>query len=230
MSGFKARKTNYEVKPDGTFDARIIKIIDLGTQTIKKKDGDIFDVRKVRIVFETPDNTKEYPSGVFPYTYHKDFINNLSGKSSELMNTIEAIYDRPLTVGEVDDFDFENLLDKACSVEVVAKTSGQTGNVYTIIEAVKKTDNIVPKATNDKLLWAMTQEDFDLLEFNNFHDTLKQEIQKSPEYAAMIAFRNQAQNTITQDEPVSADNLPDPVQAVNETMPDIDLNEIQTPF
>lgn len=128
-------KGNFELTPTGTFVARCIKVIDLGTQHSEKFNK---NQRKVMVAWELP--TEPMTDGR-PFGVAKRYTISLTDKAS-LRKDLEAWRGRPFTKEELEGFDLKNILDKTCYLNITH--TERDGNIYANIAAVMA----LPKGLN----------------------------------------------------------------------------------
>lgn len=214
MSDFhlKAKYTESKPKPAGSFIARCVQIIDLGTQSIPTKNGGTWEAPKVILGFETAANMRNTKDGQIPYIYEKEFINDM-GEGKELRTTVEEWLGKSLTEEEAQNFDLGQLLDKPCHL-VVAEQQKDNGTRYTKIDKVKKLEGeALSRITR---LTAFSFENFNKDVFESLPDYISKKLALAKEYDEAWDKAYAGGSTSYTDE------LPD----IN----DINLDEIQTPF
>ncbi|MEK9206840.1 MAG: hypothetical protein AAB922_00005, partial [Patescibacteria group bacterium] len=109
----------------GTYPARCIKVIDLGTQ-----HGEYLGIAQIKkqvlITFELPTELME--SGEWagsPYAISKFYTASL-GEKATLRHDLEAWRGRPFTEEELKGFDLKNVLGKPCMVSVIKTQTGKS--------------------------------------------------------------------------------------------------------
>lgn len=137
MASFIVKETGngdfVQVEP-GTYPARCIAIIDLGTQH-GEYQGKPTVRRQVMLMWELPTETVETKDGAKPMTVSKFYTVSLSEKSN-LRPDLEAWRGRAFTAEELLGFDLNNVLDKPCMVSVTHNEKGKA-RVSSVAKLVK---------------------------------------------------------------------------------------------
>lgn len=201
---------NFEPKPAGKFPARLIWLVDCGTQEVEYQ-GEKKLARKLHMTFETPENTKEFKSGEGekPFVYSREFTASMHEKGN-LRPFIEEWIGAGLTDSEAAGFDFEGLVNKPCEIKVMHKKNKDGSRTYTEIVRVEEIENC-PKASNPIIVFSLPDKetaDFTegLKSFNQLPNWLKDKIKKSKEWIEFVEpFVNgqpkkPAKETMTTDE------------------------------
>ncbi len=166
-----------ENAPEGTHNARLVSIIDLGTQEIKdfKDPNKINKIKKINLAWELIEEQKEDGS---PFLVGKEFTNSTSSKSN-----LGKILKQWLGIKEFSSFDVETALNREALITIVHEeneSSGQTyakiSNVAGIPKGLKVGKALTPRVIFD--LDAYDKEVFDALP-----EYLRLKIADSPEYA-----------------------------------------------
>lgn len=173
--------------PEGLHPARLVQIIDLGTQvneTYNKEE------RRVRLAWELIGVTFETEEGEeVNHLVSKEYSLKLSRKA-HLRKAVEAMLGKSLNEGE--EFDFGKLLDIQCQVQI--KHNNGTGknahevyaNVDAVLPAAKdpRTGKVIKldRAQRDVVLFSLDSVDDDALAA--LPDWLQDKIMASKEYEA----------------------------------------------
>src|SRR5690606_27917890 len=163
-----------ELCPDGTYAARCIRIIDMGTQTHKVYG----DSRKVNFVFENLDEENEDGD---PHLHYRTFNAKLTPKA-DLTKAISKWMKVKIEKG--DTYDLDDLLNQPCmiTVETQEKDDGDERSVITSITSVPKSMGKLPKATNDVYSMYLTEDGFDQEIFDDLPEWMQNAIKESPEW------------------------------------------------
>ena len=191
MRGKKVTST-FVPCPIGVHVGRLIRIIDLGTQTVDYKQGKgPQEEEQIELIFETSDEmyTFNEDKGPEPFLLSKTVANKIStGKNvSNLCKVFEALTGETLT----EDHDLDVAVDLLCQLNVVHTTNGE--NTYAKIESfLPLSKEQRAKADADGYERYNDQYVFDLSDFNEeVFDALtkftKDKVAKSKEYAAVIS-------------------------------------------
>lgn len=185
-------------QPDaGTYPARCIKIIDLGTQHDEWQGKPIVR-RQVMLMWELPTETVTIDGQEKPMIVSKFYTLSLSEKSN-LRPDLEAWRGRAFTPEELLGFDLANVLDKPCMVSVIHNDKGKA-RVSSVGKLVKGIE--VPPHFNKPVFFSL--DEFDGSVFQSLPDGIKNIIAKSDEYKASFAppgSNNVAQGTDPDDIP-----------------------------
>lgn len=170
---------DFENAPVGTHMARCIKLIDLGTQHGSFEGRETVNDQFIA-VFELP-NTKM--SDGQPFTVTR-FYNKVFGKKSTLRKDLESWRGAAFTEEELKLFNLKNLLGKPCMVSVIAKKDPNDGVKVGAVFAVPHGTAIPPQINPSFDFWIT---EWNQAKFDSLSDGLKELIQKSDEYKAMVA-------------------------------------------
>lgn len=175
----------FEQAPVGAHPARCIKLIDIGTH-----HGEYEGVPNVRhqiiIGWELPGETIQ--SGDYagqPFVVSEFYTLSLSEKS-KLRPMLESWRGKPFTDDELRGFDLQNLLGKACMIQV-----GRNKKDRAKVQAVMSLPRgiTVPEQVNPSVYFDLSK--FDPAKFDSLTDGIKGLIQKSDEWAAINGTPNE---------------------------------------
>lgn len=159
----------------GTYPARCIKVIDLGTQ-----HGEYLGIPNVRkqvlVTFELPTELME--SGEWagsPYSISMFYTASL-GEKANLRHDLEAWRGRPFTEEELKGFDLKNVLGKPCMVSVIKTETGKS-KVNSVMALMK--GMTVPEAINPLVYFDIDEWDNEI--FNGLSNGIKKIIMESDE-------------------------------------------------
>lgn len=188
---FTVPKTERKLPPAGTHVARLISIVDIGTQP-----GGQFDPKRtVRFSWELcneldtfGDDDKERP-----YVISKNYTLSL-GERANLRKDLESWKGKPLTDEEQRGFDETKIVGRPCMVTIIHVSKGE--NVYanvTSITGIPKGIS-VPEQVNASLIYHVTEGK------NNTYAALPEFLQKliaqSPEFQGVTAKGNSKDRVI----------------------------------
>lgn len=165
---------DYEQLPEGSYVARCIKVIDLGTQTTEW-NGEKKHRPKVMITWEILDDETKMKDGR-PFAITKRYTASLHEKA-QLRKDLQAWRGKRFTDEELEGFDLKNVLGTYCAMQVT-HSEGNNGNNYENIEAIMSTRE-KPEPVNDTIYFDLSDPDMSL--FEGFSDRLKETILASPE-------------------------------------------------
>ena len=161
--------------PSGSFNARCIRIIDLGTQR-NKFNGKTQP--KVMMIFELDGVTRDDGT---PHIAAKQYTASINEKST-LYKDLKG------WIGEItDNFDLTQLLGRACLLNISHNLNKKDGSkVYAYIESIGQPfggEDKVPTPQSEPKAFNLDAPDWTL--FKEFSDWTQTQIRQSPEYAAL---------------------------------------------
>lgn len=167
-----------ELAPEGTHPARLVQLIDMGTQ--KPSNPKHKATRKVSLGFEIIDDdlmTGEDEDQHF-MAFRRFPLKVSSG--SHLGKVLKSW--QGVTVKKDEDFDLSELINEPCLI-TVEHTEGDDGNTYANITAIVSPPKgmKVGKATRD-IIELSLDENFDQEAFDSLPDFVQEKIEESPEY------------------------------------------------
>lgn len=171
---------DFEQCPVGTHAARCIKLIDIGTQT-SEYQGKPTHRRQVIITWETPDvlmSTGEQAGK--PFIVSKFYTASLSEKAT-LRHDLVSWRGREFTVGELQEFDLQNILGKPCLISVIHndKNKAKVGGTMALPKGM-----VVAEQMNPTVYFSL--DEFNEEVFDSLSKGIKEMIEKSPEYQAIM--------------------------------------------
>ncbi len=168
--------------PAGSYLARCIQLIDLGTQTTDYQ-GETKLAKKVLIAFEILDDETRRDDGQ-PFVIRKRYTASLHEKAA-LRKDLASWRGRDFTPDELRGFDLATVLGKNCFISVVDST--KDGKTYSNLASVMKPPKgmTAPEGTcNEPLLhWDMSAPDWEV--FSQLSSKLMEQIEASPEFMAL---------------------------------------------
>lgn len=172
---------SYQPCPAGSYLARCVQLIDMGTQT-STFDGETKRAKKVLVAWEILDSEVRKEDGS-PFVLAKRFTQSLHEKAA-LRKELTSWRGRDFTPGELRGFELRAVLGKDAFVSVVQVA--KDGKVFTNIAAVMKPPKgMVPQVASDEPLlhWDMGAPDWTV--FGQLSSKLQEQISASPEYQAI---------------------------------------------
>lgn len=172
----------YTPCPPGSYLARCIKLVDLGTQTTDYQ-GESKSAHKVLIAFEVLDPDTRRDDGE-AFVLSKRYTLSLHEKAA-LRKELASWRGRDFTPEELKGFDLKTVLGAPAFVSVVETTKGDRtySNIAGIMKAPKGMP--VPSGTEPLTLWDMTAAQPDWSAFAGLHRKLQEQIEASPEFARL---------------------------------------------
>lgn len=194
--------SDFKLPPAGSFNARLYRLIDIGTQTTewmgKKKMQ-----RKIIAMFELHGEDNDGQPLVMndgkPMVVSKRYTLSLDEKAT-LRKDLEAWRGRAFTQEELDGFNLEVLLGKFCMVSIThtehdGKQYANISSISQVPSALKKLGE--PKGINELMIFSL--DNFDQGKFEKLSEGLQGVIRKSAEY----------RNTFEPNSPPVSSNLMD---------------------
>lgn len=168
--------------PAGTYQARCIRLIDMGTQTTDYQ-GETKTAHKLLMAFEILSDTERRDDGT-PHIVSKRFTASLHEKAA-LRKVLASWRGRDFTPPELKAFDLAGVLGKTCLISLVDNTKdGKTfTNIAAIMAAPKGTTP--PEGTCNEPLthWDMAAPDWAV--FAALPARIVEQIEASPEFKAL---------------------------------------------
>lgn len=176
----------YEQPPPGSHIARLVSMVDLGTQQHTYQDR-VTASRDVRLGFELPLEKmvgKYDPSDKGkPFGVTRTVTQSLHPKA-KLRELLEGWRSKKFTKEEIAAFDPKTILGKSCRLTLVQDESGEYTNLQSIA-AIGKSEK-VPKQINPSTYFSLEPDEFDEEVFNGLGPATKEKIMRSPEYAKLM--------------------------------------------
>ena len=172
---------HYENLPAGTYAARCIRFIDLGSHDQTYQGESKGKKRLVLLTFEVP---SERMDDGRPFSISKRYTWSMHEKST-LRKHLEAWRGQKFQPADFGTFDIRNVLNKECMLSVVEWGDEQRGG--TAIDSISKIIKglEVAPAENDIVYFCLDPNEFDAATLDSLSDSLKETIRQSPEYASM---------------------------------------------
>lgn len=190
----------FVLPPEGTFVARCLQVIDLGTQYSRFYDT---SSHKVLFGWELPTEVNDTGEEPRPFMIWKRYTLSLNNKAM-LRHDLEAWRGKKFSEQELSGFDVRNVVDCCCLITVIHKENA--GNTYANVAAVAA----VPKGTESPPRVGNTIvfdiDEFDRSIFDTFSDNLQTTILGCRELQAKAQTSPDVGNA--SDDPGSADDVP----------------------
>lgn len=183
----KSSGTPRELIPANNYVARCIGMIHIGTieEVIQ---GQVKKLDKVRITWELPYELKTFDKdkGEQPLVFSSEFTLSLSDKAN-LRKMLESWRGKPFTAEEAESFDITKLIGKTCMLNIIHEASKKDPTrifeKLSSIAAVPKGTTVPAQINPTRIL---SYDDFDFDYFNSLPDFIKEKMQKSDQYKAMM--------------------------------------------
>lgn len=166
--------------PEGTYLARVYKIIYLGTQKSKMFGNESF---KVRINWELPTELHAFKEGdpEKPFSIDAEYTVSM-GKKSNLRPVVEALIGVQLKDEEAYAFDVDEILGLPCQITVTHTEDGQYANVSAVSQLLKGVT--CPPQVNKSVILNFDEKWDDEL-FKSLPEFIRRKIESSPEFKKM---------------------------------------------
>lgn len=171
------------VAPEGTFMARVVGLIHIGTYEDEYM-GDPIISNKIRLTFELPDEKFIFKEGEEPRPFVVSQEYSLSmGEKANLRKVVEGI------VGKLDkpsDFDVETLMGKECIVTIKHKED-KKGGIWPMISSTSPLmkGQVCPMQVNKTKV--LTYEKWDESYFQTLPKFIKEKMETTVEFKKMKA-------------------------------------------
>jgi hypothetical protein len=196
--GLRAKNTggDFTPAPEGTFVARCVQVIDLGTQY-----SDFYEksAHKILLGWELPDELDE---GGRPFMVWKRYTLSLNRKAA-LRKDLEAWRGKAFSEDELSGFDVPNILGTSCMINVV-HTKGTNGAVFSNVNSVMSMmrGTKCPPQVNESILFDIDNWDDNV--FYTFSDNLQKTIKSCAELNSSAPEPQQRRGD-AYSEPIDAD-------------------------
>jgi len=176
----------YRAPEPGTYLARCVKLIDLGTQTTEYQ-GQPLVRHQVLVGWELP--TELIPDGDsegLPYAIAKFYTMSLQEKAN-LRHDLVNWRGKEFTQEELKGFDLKNILGIPCLLTVTHNDNGKAR--VTAVTAPPK-GTIVPDQVNPNVYLSLEPDEFDGDVYDSLSDGIRNMIEDSPEYDKLMGGNN----------------------------------------
>lgn len=186
MASLPKSTTNFLPPPDGPQPAACFRVIDLGTQDTTYK-GEAKRQHQILIGWEI--FSEERMTDGRPFTIGRKYTLSTSEKAN-LRKDLESWRGKKFADAELGPggtFQIESIIGKSCLLNIVHEE--RDGSVYANVKGISRLPKgmAVGAPENATAFVWLTPEDFDATAFDKLSDNLKEIIQKSPEYRAIIS-------------------------------------------
>lgn len=171
--------TAYAPCPPGSYIARCVRLVDLGTVTTDYQ-GESKTAHKCLLAFEVLDPETRRDDGQ-PFVISKRYTLSLHEKAA-LRKELASWRGRDFTPEELKGFDLKNILGQPCFVSVVETVKGD--RTYSNIAGIMKAPRgmPVPESLEPLLYWSMSDPAPNWEAFALLHPKLVEQIEATPEY------------------------------------------------
>lgn len=193
----------FSATPEGTYIARCIKVIFLGTQTTTGQFGTT-SRPQVMITWELLDDEVKMEDGR-PFAATQFYTASLHEKA-KLRKDLEAWRGKKFTDAELEGFDLKDVLGTFCMLQIVHSADGQYANV----NAIMSYKGSKPEGINELVLFDIENPDETVL--NAMSEKMQEKIKNSPEYSGSDwPSGKKAKDIVIQDIPdeINLEDIPD---------------------
>lgn len=182
----KNTSTVSEPVPAGTHVARCYQMIEIGTVSEAFPGQDAKQVRKVRIGWELPEETKVFnpEKGEQPFVISKEFSLSMHEKAN-LRKSLESWRGKGFSEDEAKAFDITNLIGKPCLLNIIHKPSKDGSRVYSDIAGIMPLPKNMKCSPQVNPTVSLSYDDFDMGVYNSLPDFIKDKMKGSLEFQAM---------------------------------------------
>lgn len=180
----KEKNSERILAPEGVHQARLIRLVDCGSQYSEKFKK---SSRKVRATFELVDakHIFDEDKGEQPFLIDREYTLSI-GKRSNFRKDLDSWRGTKLTKAEAEDFDPDELLNSAGLVQVVHVPSADGEETYANINSLMA----LPKGTKvsepeNEVFSFWLEDKLDSSRFDEFPEFIQDKIANSPEYKAL---------------------------------------------
>lgn len=167
--------------PAGPHVARCVAFVDLGTQK-QEFQGQTSTRRKVRVTWEVP---SERMNDGRAMTISKTYTASLDPKAT-LRADLEGWRNKAFTEAEIHGWEAEQLLGRACQINVVHNVSPGTGKTYAAVRTVMPLGKGQTCEPQESASVFFNLDEFDPGVFASLSKYTQETIAKSPEYIEAI--------------------------------------------
>jgi hypothetical protein len=179
--------TPRELIPTGNYIARCYKMIHIGTvEEIILGEKKVLN--KVRIGWELPTELRVFneEKGEQPLVIDKEFTLSLYEKSA-LRGVLKSWRGKDFTEEEAKCFDITKLLGVQCMINIIHKPSKRDASkIYEEIAGITAVPKGITVPAQINSTFCLDYDNFDESKFNSLPDFIKQKMQTSMEYSALI--------------------------------------------
>lgn len=173
--------SNYELLAAGSYVARCVSMIELGTQKVEYQDKMTMQ-KKVRLTWEMPTEKKVFKqeNGEQPYVISKEMTLSLNEKAN-LRKFLESWRGKAFTEDESKKFNICFLLERTCLLNIIHKDK-KDGNKRLDIASISQIPKgmICPEQINKTVCFTLSS--YTDEEFNSLPNYIQETIKKSAEY------------------------------------------------
>lgn len=182
--------------PAGVYLARLVRLIDMGTQPDTMYGG---TKRQVFLGFETPSCMREWEDKTQGMMMREPFIVgaffSLSmGTKANLRKFIENWFGKEIPQETIDKgFDMKVLMDQVAQISVIHKAksrgTGTRADISTIMPVPKEIKDKFPPRVTSLIYFSLDNDEFSMGVYNGLPKYFQEEVKKSEEWAVLTGAR-----------------------------------------
>jgi len=187
----KEKNAERILPPEGVHPARLIRLVDCGSQYSEKFKK---SSRKVRVTFELVDLKHIFDEeiGEQPFLIDREYTLSI-GKRSNFRKDLDSWRGTKLTKEEAEDFDPETLLNTGGLVQVVHVPSADGDDTYANIQSLMAAPSGTKISEPENEVFSFWLEvKLDESRFDSFPEFIQDKITNSPEYKVLTGSTDNA--------------------------------------
>lgn len=196
-----------ELTPAGNHIARCYQMIEIGTVNELIPGRGSKTLKKVRIGWELPNETREFREGEGqkPFSISKEYTLSMHEKSN-LRQDLKSWRGKDFTEDQAKCFDITALLGVPCMINIIHVE--KNGNTYANISGITPMPKGIACPEQINKTFELSYDSFDEEKFNSLPDFIKDKMRGSLEYAAFKNPHEQVSHQAEQSNEDEADDLP----------------------
>jgi hypothetical protein len=187
----------FELCPEGNHVACCYAVIDLGTHEESYEGQPPKPKRKIFVQWEISSEARQDGTA---FRIGKTYTLS-SHEKSTMRKDFESWRGQKFTEEDLGNFRLQNLIGKACMLNVVqSEREGKTNSKITTIARMPK-GMPVPSLSEDPLFVSLETDEFDHAAYDRLPDRLKDQIVESPEWGTLITGNRKVADEVVDDIP-----------------------------
>lgn len=176
----ESNEKDFEQIEPGSYIARAVKMIDIGTQRYKDFSTDDIVLKHEVIIYweilEDEDNEKVRMQDGKPFLVQRKYKLSMHPKAN-LRKDLDAWRGKPFTEDEAKRFNITKLLNTYCRINLVQSEDGKYINVNSVAFSKRK-----PEGVTEPVWWNATDPDCDMQVYEKFPEWLRKKIADCEEW------------------------------------------------
>ena len=182
MKASEPDSSGYQAPEPGTYIARCVRLIDLGTQ-INEYQGVARQQHQILVGWELPNELIEEGEAAGQPFYTAKFYTLSLHEKAKLRQDLINWRGKAFTQDELKGFEMKNILGAPCMLTISETETGRTK--VTSVTALPK-GTVVPPQINETLYFCLEPDEFDSGVFSSLSEGIQNIIENSPEYDALM--------------------------------------------